>query len=358
MNSAKSLSLAFGSKDSRQLVVGVQSITVSDSLNGTASMTSGTSGHLSLIDSTVSQLWLPTTVCDNIASNFGLFYDVNTDLYIINSTMHTKWSDANPSFTFKLGETAYDNGKSVNIVLPYKAFDFQLAWPIYAQSVYYFPIRRAANDSQYVLGRTLLQEAYIIVDYDRKNFTLAAANFPDTTTSPLLVPITAPKKEGSGSGIGTGAIVGIVVGAIAVLALALGLFFWFRRKKTKAQKAKIAEMEANESVNPAYHKIPEGQLHEADGEQVVEMPGSGIGARKPAAELAAAAPVYEMEGDHGLSTYRGRSEMEGDSTHSSYRSPQVSSPGSGSRYSPGAGLSAGRPSPAQPSPALPSPISR
>ena len=38
------------------------------------------------------------------------------------------------------------------------------------------------------------------------------------------------------------------------------------------QKAKIQEMEANESVNPAYHKIPPaGQLLEADGEQVQEL---------------------------------------------------------------------------------------
>jgi hypothetical protein len=66
--------------------------------------------------------------------------------------------DLNPSITFKLGYEIY-GGQSINIVLPYAAFNLQASYPIYSNATNYFPIRRASNDTQYVIGRTFLQEA-------------------------------------------------------------------------------------------------------------------------------------------------------------------------------------------------------
>jgi hypothetical protein len=69
----------------------------------------------------------------------------------------------------------------VNITLPYDAFDLQLSYPYlpnttYADpSKYYFPLRQAANETQYVLGRAFLQEAYLITDYERNNFSIHQA---------------------------------------------------------------------------------------------------------------------------------------------------------------------------------------
>jgi hypothetical protein len=321
-------------------MVGVQSITVSDSLNGTASMTIGTNAHMSLIDSSVPEIWLPKAVADNFASNFGLFYDNNTNYYLINSTMRDKWTASNPSFTFKLGATTFENGNSINIILPYKAFDFQLGWTVYSANTYYFPIRRAANDTQYVLGRTLLQEAYIVIDHDRRNFTLARTLFPDTSVGPSLVPILPPSSGGSGSGsaLSAGAIAGIAIGGIAVIILAILAIVFFRRRKNVDQDAKISELEAkHNSYNSTYHKVNTDGLVESGGDELQELPGSGVGGYKDqhAAELESNVhvPVYEMEGDSGtLGPYA--------------RSPGISSPGD-SAYST---HSPGRPSPAHPSP--------
>lgn len=341
----RSVVLPFNSRDAKPLTVGVQSIIVSGSLNGTASMTAGTNGHLSVIDSTVSELWLPRSVCDNLASSFGLFYDNATDYYLINSTMHTRWQNENPSFTFKIGGSAIDDGKGINIVLPYRAFDFSLSWPIYSREVNYFPIRRAANDTQYTLGRTLLQQAYIIVDYERKNFTLAAADFPDTTTQSQIVTIHSKGGADDSKGLSGGAIAGIVVGGVAILALAIAAFFFLRkRKQDRIQKAKIAELDGNgNKVDTAYAKLAADGVHEAGGGEVQELPGSGqytgyTGKQQPpvTAELAAPAPVFEMEGEGTIYNSHGG------------RSPDISSAGTG--YSPG------RPSPARPD--IPSPIGR
>jgi len=78
----------------------------------------------------------------------------------VNDTVHSKLQELNQSITFKLGKEIYGD-PSINIVLPYTAFDLQAKYPIYPSATNYFPIRRAANDSQYVIGRTFLQEAYV-----------------------------------------------------------------------------------------------------------------------------------------------------------------------------------------------------
>jgi hypothetical protein len=99
-----------------------------------------------------------------------------------------------------------------------------------------------------VLGRTLLQEAYLIVDYERANFTVAQAVFPDPLPASNVVTIRSPsdsestQASTSSSGLGTGAIVGIVIGAIAALSLvALGIFF-FRKRRGKQQKEQRYEL--------------------------------------------------------------------------------------------------------------------
>ncbi|KAF2810258.1 acid protease, partial [Mytilinidion resinicola] len=233
-------SLSFSSDATKLLTVGVQSIIGLDTLQGTQSFT--TSGHLSLMDSTVPHLWLPRDICDGIEQAFGLTYDPTTDLYLVNETMHTQLHHLNPTLTFKLGDTIYDTGaNATNIVLPYAALDLQASYPFYKNATNYFPIRRAANDSQYVLGRTLLQEAYLIVDYERQNFTIAPASFPDPLPAPHVMAITPPSNTTSPASnpsasskplLSTGAIAGIAAGGGALLILlALALLFFLRRRR-------------------------------------------------------------------------------------------------------------------------------
>ncbi|KAF1815902.1 acid protease, partial [Eremomyces bilateralis CBS 781.70] len=221
------LSFSFAEEDSRALTVGIQSIIASNTLLGVASFTP--KGHLSVIDSTVPDIWLPRDACDLMAEAFGLTYDELTELYVINDTMRSKMQQLKPSITFKLGNTAYDNGNSTNIVLPYAAFDLQARWPYYKNPTNYFPIRRAANDSQYTLGRTFLQEAYLIVDHERTNFTVNQATFLDPTSAAQIVTINPiNSKSPSSTNLSGGAIGGIVAGAV-VLLLAGAIAIWFFR---------------------------------------------------------------------------------------------------------------------------------
>jgi hypothetical protein len=295
--------------------VGVQSIVAENTLLGTTSFTATGGNHLSVIDSSVPHLWLPQAVCDLMATALGLSYDPQSDLYLVNDTIHTQLVSKNPTFTFKLGNTQYDNGNSTNIVLPYAAFDLKVGWPVYSSDQNYFPIRRANSTAQYTLGRALLQEAYLVVDFERQNFTVGQAIFPDPAPSSRIVTISSPSTtHKSSSSISTGAIAGIAVGA-AVIVLGLVALFFFLTRKKKQKKQKAAELEAISKTNA--EGIPDRKYeHNEDGaveigaeagHQVVELPAAGSGYHKDhkesygphnfASELPSPAPVFEMEGD-------------------------------------------------------------
>ncbi|KAF9698521.1 hypothetical protein EKO04_003593 [Ascochyta lentis] len=249
---ANDFSFTFSSDPSRLLTVGVDSIMATNTLKGTFSLSSGS--HFSVIDSTVAQLWLPTDICTQFEEAFGLTYDANTDLYLVNDTIHANLTALNPVITVKLVNSLQDTStKYTNIQLPYAAFDLQASYPFYTNATRYFPIRRAANDSQYVLGRTLLQEAYLIVDYERANFTVAQATFPDPLPAANVVTINPPTNgetnRSSSSSLSTGAIAGIAVG-IALLLTLLGVaafFFFFRKRRQSTRKYELAGTEVSDT---------------------------------------------------------------------------------------------------------------
>lgn len=138
---------------SRDLLVGVQSITSgSDSLLP--------EGVVALIDSTVAQIWLPTEACQRFEEVFGLEWDNDLSLYTVNDTLHRRLISENPSITFTIGSTTTSND-IINVRLPYVAFDLIASWPLAPDGTRYFPLRRANDSTQYVLGRTFLQEAYV-----------------------------------------------------------------------------------------------------------------------------------------------------------------------------------------------------
>lgn len=242
---ANDLSFTFSTDPSKLLTVGVESIMATNTLQGTYSLSSGS--HFSVVDSTVSQLWLPTDICTQFEQAFGLTYDPYTELYLVNDTIHANLTTLNPTVTIKLVNSLGDAAtKYTNIELPYAAFDLEASYPYYNNATRYFPIRRATNDSQYVLGRTLLQEAYLIVDYERANFTIAPATWPDPLPAANLVTI---KPLGAGetnesSSLSAGAIAGIVIGIVVVMALlgAAAFFLWRKRRQT-TQKYELAATE-------------------------------------------------------------------------------------------------------------------
>jgi hypothetical protein len=254
-------SFSFSSDSTRPLTVGVQSIIASNTLIGVTSFT--ISGHLSLIDSTVPHLWLPSSVCDLMAAAFGLTYDNSTDLYLINDSMHARLQSLNPTVTIKLGNTAYTSSNNTNIELPYSAFDLTCSPPLCSNTTNYFPIRRAANESQYVLGRTLLQEAYLIVDYERSNFTVAQNVWPDPLPDSHVVAIISPSSTNTGSGgspssLPLGALIGIAIGgSVLLLAFAVLLWLWLRHRRHAAEQANLADAAVAETEHGFSGQTPD-----------------------------------------------------------------------------------------------------
>lgn len=284
---ANDFSFTFSTDPSRLLTVGVDSIMATNTLKGTYSLSSGS--HFSVVDSTVAQLWLPRDICTQFEEAFGLTYDPYTDLYLVNDTIHANLTSLNPSITIKLVNSMQDTATNyTNIVLPYAAFDLQASYPHYTNATRYFPIRRAANDTQYVLGRALLQEAYLMVDYERANFTIAPAAFSDPMPAAEIVTINPPKDKNTSTGssaLGTGAIAGIVVGVVFLLAI-LGLvaFFLLRKRRRNAQKYELAATEIKDPDSDQHAVGPGSNAMKAP----VSLPPQEMGGT-PLTELASPA---------------------------------------------------------------------
>lgn len=149
------LSFDFADVDYRDLVVGIQAISTEEIPD---LLPDG--GILAYVDSTVPHIWLPLSACQAIEKAFGLTYDATRERYFVNSTHHSNLKARNANITFTLGINQ-SGGDSINITLPYGSFDLIASWPESNATTneFYFPLRRAANSSQYTLGRTFLQEA-------------------------------------------------------------------------------------------------------------------------------------------------------------------------------------------------------
>jgi hypothetical protein len=289
------LSISFGADTSRDLLVSLQSVKYD---------TAGSSPLLAksidiFIDSLVSEIWLPVDVCQAFAQTFNLTWNAQGQLYLVDSTAHAALLAQNPTFTFTIGQ-AGGGGQTVDIVLPYAAFDLNLTAPIVGDPTRYFPLKQAQNSSQYTLGRTFLQEAYLIADYERLSFSVSQAFFPPTSVQQNLVAIVPPGQgvKRRKKGLRKGVIVAIIV--IAVLALAsaiIGGVFWVKRRN-KGGEMPLSEAPADNPDHPDEIKANEKgtDVHEVDGHERVqaELPGQAGAPRRY--ELQAENRVHEIGG--------------------------------------------------------------
>lgn len=314
-----------------RLAMDVQSIVSHNSAGG------ATQGYLASaitvsIDTSITHMWLPSAACDIFASTFGLQEDLTTGYFLLNDTAHTALKSANPQITFVIGgERA---GGRTNIVMNYNSLDLAVGIPIYNTSKPYFPIRRAANDSQLIFGRAFLQEAYLVVDWERNNFTIGPVL---SSTSPSVVAITPPSKAAtsnggasgtpSGSstpdptptGLSGGAIAGIVIPIIIIIAAAIGLFFFLRKRR---ERQRLAQVRQSYETQPPEYDPAGGTFYDGKHESMstAKSPGPEIAemydSSKPRAELTAdnvrrleemaelseqrelmSTPILELEGD-------------------------------------------------------------
>ncbi|KAF2873741.1 aspartic peptidase domain-containing protein [Massariosphaeria phaeospora] len=264
--SSDDVSFPFSASGKNNITVGIQNIISQHGVGEQNTLLN--TPIMARIDSSLPHLWLPRYVCDKFESVFGLTYDDDSDLYWINDTMHDQHLTQNPSVNFTLGNEA---SKTSTISFPYSAFDMKAQWPITGgeniDMKTYFPIRRGKDDNDptytYILGRTFLQEAYIIVDYEAGNFSVHQALYPtpkppedivtilpaelrnlpkaestpDTKNDPNFEPTSTntPSGKGKRRKFAGGSIAGIVIGLLAAVAILLALLWILRRRKDNAK---------------------------------------------------------------------------------------------------------------------------
>lgn len=281
---------------SRDLVVAIQSITI-DTVRGTLS-TLRDEPTYAFIDSTVPHIWLPLQACEAFEAAFRITWDAATDLYLVNDTLHETLLSENANVTFELGDTL-SGGRTTSITLPYSSFDLSVSWPAVQNTTRYFPLRRAANSTQVTLGRTFLQEAYLIVDYDRANFSVSQAVFNEgapqqlvAITPPAIPSNTTPIEDSNNQTqhLSAAAIAGIVVGVVLVIVLAVFLIIRRHRGKLVQQKAKdAAEVLAMQHQQHELEAL-KMEVMELDAKHKAEMDGQGV------LFMADGTPIYEMAG--------------------------------------------------------------
>jgi len=271
-----SISFSFGADLSRDLLVSLTSITYD---------TLGSSPLLAqkidiFIDSLVSEIWLPVSACQAFEAAFNLVWNATAQLYLVNDTMHNTLLAQNPTFTFDLGQSGLNGraSRTVSITLPYAAFDLNMTEPTFTTPTRYFPLKQAQNATQYTLGRVFLQEAYIIADYDRRNFSIHQAAFPATSVAQNIVGIEVPIAEGTNvqhkglqllPRVLAGIVVALVIGVCFVALLTL-LFVKRRRKHRKAvadnfRRPPEKQNRANDHISTrSFEADDAGGIHELD----------------------------------------------------------------------------------------------
>ncbi|KAK4498131.1 hypothetical protein PRZ48_010787 [Zasmidium cellare] len=266
-----------------------------------------------LLDSSTAQLWLPADVCEQFAEAFGLTYQESSNLYTIDNDSLQQLHDSKANLSFTIGADS-SLETSTTIVLPFKAYNLALFPPLTDSSkgLSYFPLRKATSNSGNILGRVFLQEAYVVVDWERGVFNVSRTRH--AVSRPRLVSIppsatvsatTAGYKSLSRAGQS-----GLVVGCLVLIFAIVGFMYWFQRRRNRPRDRKASveapPIEMVDKIDPAWEK-PElmaieskgGRFleldflrgAEADSTQLLEMSGS-----EPERELMST-EVLEMEGD-------------------------------------------------------------
>lgn len=252
--SPNNITFNFGQDNDHELLVGLQSITVPNKATNVNTPVQLLPNPIYIeIDPTVAQIWLPLEACQAFEAEFGLTYDNKTGLYLISSSQRDSLLSRNANVTFTMATTPTGQQDTVAISLPYAAFD-QIVKPPYesiSNQSYYFPLRRAANDSQYILGRTFLQEAYVVIAYEVGRFRMGPVvwdssaqtslraiqpgNVSDPsswTSSSFDSSSSSTPSVSSSSYNNTGAIVGGAVGGVlGLVVIAVIAYICIRRKR-------------------------------------------------------------------------------------------------------------------------------
>ncbi|KAL7809896.1 aspartic peptidase domain-containing protein [Trichoderma aethiopicum] len=290
----------------------------------TASLSGWDNSFTALIDSTTPYLWLPSAVCDEFADAFNLTYNATFDLYTLTNEQFNQYGSAD-SFTFTFSFSSFDNHDNfgsplnvpglVNITVPMRAFVGLLQYPFMHRTIKYgdpaipyFALRKSHNDSAIVIGRSFLQEAYLITKYDEAVFSIHQAKFPEQPIAEAnLVPIKQPNNspypsppKQTGNKLSTGQMIGIAVGGILLCSFCLiSLCCLCRRRKSpeKGDDATITETKDGAStIVPDTPRIPRPALF-LKFTRRKRIDNEGIKSTSPVSPLCIEAPdseIYEL----------------------------------------------------------------
>ncbi len=252
------VSFRFGPSTARDLLVGVQAITLNtgDGAAKTASLLPPPSngGVYALVNSLVPHMWLPQQTCTEMATALSLTRDNRTDYYYIDDDdAHASLLKKRANITFRLApslDTSSSNsrGAYVDIVVPYASLALNVTPPLVRTQRRYFPLRRAADQDQYTLGRAFLQHAYVIADYDNARFSVSQAVLLPPNATQRLVAIHPPptidgtssrssSSSAAASKLGAGVIGGIAAALVVAIGICVAAFIFTRRQRRKRRSS-------------------------------------------------------------------------------------------------------------------------
>ncbi|KAK6220473.1 eukaryotic aspartyl protease [Colletotrichum tabaci] len=242
------------------------------------------------IDSSTPYLWLPDAVCDQFAEAFNLTYNRTFNLYTVTNEQYADFKSGLSSYSFTFSFTSHDNSNDfgnpltvpgvVNITITAAAFAQVLRYPFQSETiglgeppVPYFPLRRSSNlTDTFIIGRSFLQEAYLITKYDTGVFSLHQALFPDEplqslklkniaqpNDSPLARP---PAQVNSQGGLSAAEMGGVAAGVVAACMIIFACWYFnHRRKKLRATTRALEDgKDAASSTTPDLPKSPVAKM--------------------------------------------------------------------------------------------------
>ena len=240
----------------------------------TQSLSTWQDSFTAIIDSSTPFLWLPGPVCDEFAKALNLTYNSTFDLYTVTDEQYQSYT-ANDSFSFTFTLSSLDNVDDygspldvsgvVNITISSQALISTLQYPYmneaiqYGQpAVPYFSLRRAEDNSTFIIGRSFLQETYLITQYDKGVYSIQQTLFSDqmelvTIDQPDNSPYPPPATWDYGISSGAKAGIGISTVIIAVGIIASAWICLKRRREGRGSQQDSLEGNKESSSNISVH---------------------------------------------------------------------------------------------------------